>query len=143
MATVYDQELLEALSNFSDIEVIGDPGPYFKLIEERFPIAMNRVDWSAKANHRFLDLQGLEANQKLTSLRSFVEELEAKSEDQYVVVIGDGAQENAYRFELSILKHVIGYFTSMPQHVFVLFEKSGACLNYTFEDELFFGQPKL
>jgi len=129
------------------IEVDNESDGYCTLIETHYPIGVNRIDWSRVRNHEAIDVisngqrswdQCRNALKRFEpTIRTWLQQQSALGE-QAVIVVGDGA-DVVLRMSPETFLACYAITLVSGQHVYV-FPASGAwCLNYTLEDQLFFG----
>ena len=143
MASDYDIEIIEILENrLKDKSVsIVSPNISFEMIEKNYPISYNRINWSLipTADHTTIN----ESNLK-EEVADFINKIINKYpglENEKVVIIGDDLFENGYELPFLLFKELFSTFFEIPQHTYVIFQKSKKCLNYTFEGDIYFGSP--
>jgi hypothetical protein len=145
MKTFYDNELEETLKFYFENKAIikCDSTIHFEFIENNFPIFMNRIDWKIIQNKEYFNLHDVTiVEQRNSTIKLFLSKLEEACNsiiNEDVVIIGDSLIDTAYCMPYSVFKQNVLVFFSLPQHTFVLFEKLGKCINYTFERDLYFG----
>ena len=59
--------------------------------------------------------------------------------DEEIIIIGDGALNLGYKTNFKTFLKSYNTFFELPQDTYIWFSKSKKIINYTFEDELFFG----
>ena len=142
MKTEFDEEIeveLQEQLDRSEVKVLaGDQ--FLRVIESAFPMGLNRIAWDkipAKHHIRLVEYSKAPVESFLESIRGEYPEL-----DSYTVwVIGDDAIEQTYEMPFSLFCDRFDLFLSLPQHSYVIFgESADFCLNYTFEDDLYFGR---
>ena len=137
----------------------GDVSPahgnqaYFDLLEAKYPIGLNRIDWRGVPSHQVVDVlpmeDGLEISfeshvHKLISSRvALVELLASGSVDasDSVIWIGDGCDLCLHMTVGTFLECYVVLFAS-SQHSYVIPANAEWCLNYTLEGQLFFGKTE-
>jgi len=134
----FEQEIIESLRG--KIKVTEKSDGYFNFLEENYPIGLNRINWSKVANHRLLILSG--DKDRLVKILKFLNEIvEDCNIDKYdeIVVWGDQTIDNAYTLNIEDFLTSFQLFFDLPQHTYGWFKKIDKIINYTFEDELYFG----
>jgi len=124
---------------------------YFVLIGQCYPIGFNRIDWRRVKNHASIQVVSSEIQRswddcrqalrdKESSIRSWLTQC-VESVDQEIIAVGDIA-DVALRMEVSTFFECYDKILVSGQHVYVLPSSGIWCLNYTMEDQLFFGLSK-
>ncbi len=143
-------EELEAWVSAGLIKVEASNEPYFSLIEGKYPISVNRLDWSKVGNHRVKRFRSPTAKQvECEALRERLGEFRGTlgiwlsdlgvSRDDAVVFVGDGS-EIATKMKVEVFLDCCPILLEQPQHGYLLPEDGRWCLNYTMESELFLGE---
>jgi len=154
-ATEADKRFLQELSEWiqnGEVSVENNSDPYFLLLESRYPIGFNRIDWSNVNNSLFhevmsFDLPEYPLEYRLTKLAEargvLVDWLRTNSIhlDDKIIVIGDDSKVALHMSAATFLKCYSVLFTS-GQHVYVVPADGGWCLHYSMEDTLNFGMAK-
>jgi hypothetical protein len=147
-----DKEFLAELAPWVSngrISVEKGSESYFSLIESKYPIGVNRIDWSRIRNSLFhevvpfdLPSYSLEYRlDKLTHLRPVLLDWFLKNAirlDKDVIVVGDNSNVALHMSLNTVLDCYKVLFTS-SQHMYVLPPTGDWCLHYTLEDTLNFG----
>lgn len=147
------QEMIEELEAWvasGDIEVERSNEAYFSLIEENYPISVNRLDWSKVVNHREMLFRPPEVDQISTGflrerLVSFRDTLSfwfkglGVLQDDVVIFVGDGT-EIAIKMTVKVFLDCFPIILEQPQHGYLLPVDGRWCLNYTMESQLFLGE---
>lgn len=124
-----------------------DDEQYFDNLQSKFPVVGNGIAWNKVANHLFFDLERLKDDQILYSkvleeswlaIMQALRELEI-DEMQEVIIIGDNVLDVALRIPVGKINALYKAIFDLPQHTYILPEDASWCINYTFEDRLFFG----
>lgn len=147
------QEMIEELEAWvvsGDIEVKRSNEAYFSLIEDNYPISVNRLDWSKVNNHREMLFRPPATEQigsnllreRLADFRGTLS-LWLKSlgvlQGDLVVFVGDGT-EIAIKMTVKVFLDCFPILLEQPQHGYLLPVDGKWCLNYTMESELFLGE---
>lgn len=114
----------------------------FELIERLYPIGQNRIEWGdvKYTISKKVDLSDeINAKVQILSFLQEVKEVLNVSDEILILVFGDEAIENVYEMPFYILESNVIDFFGLPQHTYVIPLNGSWCINYTFEDELFFG----
>lgn len=144
-------EIIELLNNAvknEEMKYRNDSSLYFKLLMGRYPISNNRIDWKKVPDRISLyptneqqtssfDMQG-----HLEKVDHFFKKVVKKmipSSDDNVVLIGDGAIDGAYLMNLSVLEKYLCFICMISQHSYIMPSDGSWCLNYSMEDDLYFG----
>ncbi len=140
----YDLELITLLAKaIRDRQVIlhNISNFYFDVLEQFYPIGFNRISWN-RIDHVYENLAGLETEKKRVLINSFFENI-LKNYPQLlnarVFVFGDGEMGLTYEMNFTLFKDLAIEFFEFPQHTYAYFKELNKCINYTFEDELYFG----
>ena len=115
---------------------------YFELIELNFPMGLNRINWEEVENHRTIEVNLKDELNSKFEILNFFQELKRESivnESDNIFVFGDGSIENVYKMPFYVLEENVMEFFTLPQHTYIINENADWCINYTFEDDLFFG----
>lgn len=120
-----------------------DPAPYYAVIEKAFPIGINRINWFSGAPHLILSRQkSAEPEKSGKEMRYFItrafEHFALTPPSCDVLWLGDMI-DFGLRMKFPILFRECVQLFSYPQHSYVIPSDASWCLNYTFEDDLFFG----
>lgn len=116
---------------------------FFEILEEKFPIGFNRIDWN-KHKEYFSESLGNTKNQteKEEHIKFFLNKISIsfpELKQEKVIVFGDNSIDLAYEMNFEVFVKHAHLFFELPQHTYVLFTESMKCLNYTFEDVIYFG----
>lgn len=148
-----DLRLLESIkANVleSSINIKEGNQKFFDLLETRFPIGFNRIDWSTVQPHKSIDLlssqdrQVVRIEDELVALHNLREKLikwfisEQISENEIVVGIGDSS-DICLETTLSVFFECYPQLFTSGQHYYVMPHTCDWCLNYTLEGVLYFG----
>ncbi|GEM_PF-2060164 len=142
--TEFDLEILSILKN--DIEngkiiVQKNTDSYIEEMENYYPFGYNSIDWMKKDNVFYVDLKNL-TNNKNETIDVFFKNIIHNSPnliDEEIIIIGDGALNLGYKTNFKTFLKSYNTFFELPQDTYIWFSKSKKIINYTFEDELFFG----
>lgn len=148
-------ELLEELTPWIDagrVKVDAETNNYFRLLGNKYPIGVNRIDWRGVRPHLAFDVfpiarevitgEGKEKtlaecrNILLSWFNSNLIDLQER-----VVWIGDDSNVSLHTTIETLLEFYPLLF-SWPQHSYVLPLTGQWCLNYTMEGQLFFGKAE-
>lgn len=125
----------------------------FDLLDERFPMGLNRIDWDRIGNKEHINVGRPEGTSEVLSdevekrLNLYRETVKgwlfsnSISELQEVFWVGDSTDESL-KMSVGTLIEKFPVLFSFPQHSYVIPSDGKWCLNYTMEDELFFGFSK-
>lgn len=134
------------------IKVERENNRYFALIESKYPVCVNRIEWSWIQNHVCGDVlpvevsdTGISAEKKEAKLRDWritidewLRSYGVRSTDE-IILIGDGGNAT-FRMPVAVLLDCYPLLFSLPQHTYVLPSDAEWCLNYTMEGQLFLGK---
>lgn len=148
-------ELLEDLKPWVDggqVQVEWGNQKYFDLLEAKYPIAVNRIDWRGVRGVCAFDvlpiskeaMTGNEHEEKLATCRDLLLDWFKSSEvafQERIVWIGDVSNISLHT-TIETLLAVYPLLFSWPQHSYVLSLTGQWCLNYTMEGQLFFGKAE-
>lgn len=122
---------------------------YFDLLERRYPIGFNRIEWRGVGGHS--EASVLPVDQHVISYAQHVRVLSAYRKvlkgwfdkngigmDDRVVCVGDDT-DVSLRMTIGTLLECFPELFAIPQHSYVFPEGGSWCLNYTMEGQLFFG----
>jgi hypothetical protein len=123
----------------------------FDLLERRYPIGLNRIDWRGVRNHRVIDVLEMKSGQevdhgthvrKLQHARGALVELLATAgggEQADVTWFGDDYDLSLSMQPRTLLECYVTLFAT-PQHSYVIPDGAEWCLNYTMEGVLYIGR---
>lgn len=130
---------------------INEPGRYAALVNQRFPFVLNRIDWSKIPGYLLLPAAPKTNDEmrnpdryferRATEFHAFINDAAAKhgiGMETPVLFMGDG-NSFVLRMAFAALVEYSTRLFSYPQHAYVIPMNGEWCLNYTFEDDLFFG----
>lgn len=144
----YDKEIVDKLRSCYDpgqIVILNDNSGFFDEIEKNFVIGLNRIDW-IKNSYEFeakIDLKDdLNAKVNILSFFQKVKNIMGIDDEVIVQIGGDEALDKVYELPLYMLEANVLDFFSLPQHTYVVPTDFSWCVNYTFEDILYFGRSK-
>jgi hypothetical protein len=142
---------LEALLRSGAIRKTDELDRFAMLINQRFPFVLNRIDWTKVPAHLLLPAKariGDEARdpdryfaRRASEFRGVIEDAAKQYKigmETEVLFMGDSISF-VLRMKLTTLAEQSPKVFSYPQHVYVMPESGDWCINYTFEDDLFFG----
>jgi hypothetical protein len=123
-----------------DIAIGNDFDALFKLVQKKFPILGTRIDWRAIPHfHQHINAAYPDC---LVEIRDAVSQLIDKylpNEKRIVSICFDGGTDAVLTCSLDTLKKIAPDVFTTPQHIYVLPSDGSWCINYSFEDDLFFG----
>lgn len=125
---------------------------WFRLLESRFPIGMNRIDWSFVDHIHKVDVFADNLPEYPLSIRlSAITPLRTTiatwlmgigfAKDDVVVVVCD-VSNLSWTMTIQTFLDCYQVFFSSGQNVYVLPTDARWCVNYSPEDQLFFGEAK-
>ena len=140
----YDEEFISTLKKLGLQIVVENQESWFEVLENMFPIGLNRIAWQKVSESEMLHIGSIsenkaEAKEKVLNFMTSKFRQNNVCEDEQIMVLSDGALENTYSVKASDLKEVFEHIFFLPQHTYVIPKNGQWCLNYTFEDDLFFG----
>lgn len=144
METEYDKGLLLYIENngFSNIIKINEQvDDVIEDIEENFVMGFGGIDWGQS---EIICSQKLDSNfvKYLEKTKVFLEGIGKSFPnllDEKVCVIGDNLTNYSYEMAFKDFMHVSEQFLSIPQHTYIWFADSKKCINFSFENEVYFG----
>jgi hypothetical protein len=122
------------------LKYLENSDEYFEKIIKRFPITANRIDWDL-IPHR-AELIGKNYANKNEKISAFLKDLclsENWDLSQDIFICFDGYTQGALSMKLKLLLENAYEIFSLPQHTYVIPENCAWCINYSFEDILYFG----
>lgn len=149
------QQLLQELEAWVDsgsIEILPSTESGFSMIEENYPVSVNRIDWSRVKDHRMAEFRSAREKQIETDiirqrlsdfrpqLERWLKELGISSEET-VSFIGDDS-DITLRMPVAVFLECFPILFEQPQHGYLLPANGKWCLNYTMESELFLGETR-
>lgn len=134
------------------IKVERENNQYFALIESKYPVCVNRIEWLWVQNHISGDvfpaevsdtgITGEEKEAKLCDWKNTIDKwltsYGVKHSDE-IILVGDGGNAT-FRMSIAVLLDCYPLLFSLPQHTYVLPADAAWCLNYTMEGQLFLGK---
>ncbi|PKF74193.1 hypothetical protein [Chryseobacterium sp. PMSZPI] len=143
-ATEFDIEITNILKKEFENNTIAieeDTDRYIDEMENHYPFGYSGVDWTKKDNILSLDVKSTEGNRREQINIFFKEILKDYPNliDEEVIIVGDGALNYGYMIRFENFIELFHLFFELPQDTYVWFLDSKKLINYTFEDELFFG----
>jgi hypothetical protein len=145
----YDNELTILLSEDitnNSIVTINNTEEYFDYISAHFPISANRIDWGEIKDsiNSHLTIEETDNSELFANrLNLFFENIESKypiNDNETILIIGDSLTDFAYQMSYTVFKKTAIHFLRIPQHTYCLLMNINCCLNYTFEDSIYFGR---
>ena len=136
-------ESLEPLVRDGSVELLQDESPFIELIEKNFPFVGSQIAWSKVPG----------AVTKQVDAQSFVKECIEFLEEQLkdaeispstnVVVLGDGAMDQAIATKVETLEAIMKDVLELPQHTYLIALNGEWCMTFTMEGYADFGRsPK-
>ena len=131
------------------IEVRLQNEEFFNLLEKKFPISVNRIDWSRVNPHRevffFSGKVEVKCAERQDALAAFRDTLkkwlsEVGTRDSDVITFVGDDSEVAVRMTIDTFLKCYPVLLVQPQHGYVLPADGSWCLNYTMESDLFLGK---
>jgi hypothetical protein len=135
--TEFDKDLLSGLKPEIDsgiIAVSDNSDYYFKVVASKFKTRLGRVVWE-DAN---LIWSSSESYESLYAVLLKIGD-ENSLFDKYFHLFGDNLTHLVYKMPFNTLLDKFELFRQIPQHLFAIGEEETYCLNYTFEDDLYWG----
>lgn len=125
---------------------------YFDLLESKYPIGLNRIDWRGVRDHRVVDvfpaegteMSGAEQERELAEYRDvLVDWFNSYGIDSQDPVIWIGTSGNlSLHMTIGSLLECYPIIFTYAQHSYVLPVTGEWCLNYTMEGQLFLGKSE-
>lgn len=134
-------EFLDDCLISGEVEYLNDSNNLFTKILTNYPIDSYRIDWSKIKNKIEFHI-GVNYPDSVQPIKDCIKIIITQyrlSEDEYVYVCFDGITEGAFIMQWSTFKEYAHELLTTPQHTYVIPEDAGWCLNYTFENDLYFG----
>ena len=134
------------------ISVEANSNSYFSLIESKFPIGFNRIDWSHVRNALFYEVMPFDLPEypldyrlnKLEEVRGTIADwfrLNSIQLNDRIIAVGDVSNVALHMSVATFFECYPILFTS-SQHIYLLSADAEWCLHYTIEDTLNFGLAK-
>lgn len=141
--TEYDKELLKIFEHDifnNNIIIDQNTEVYIAEIEDKFDFVYSGIDWNEKNTKFFEKLD--ENSNKSEIVNLFFNKITASFpilKNEQIIVLGDYVTNIGYIMNFDFFVKNNKYFFELPQDTYVWFLESKKIINYTFEDELFFG----
>ena len=144
-------EILQQLSGMiADGKIVVSQGNQvvFDLMETKFPIGLNRIDWEHVTETTFIDVLNLgdgqeigydEQIEKLNVIRKQLGQIIPNVPEDAIKWIGDDC-DLILTMDKNTFLSIYPILFSSPQHSYVLSSGCDWCLNYTMEGHLYFGR---
>lgn len=151
--TWHEQQLLADLEpgiGSGMVEIVEDAVPLYRRLVKSFPLQSERIDWDAVPGALRLEApperatSNFELTEPASAVRAFWDHIRRANvigEDLDVIVLGDGLTRFALRMSIKTFTENLVAIFSVPQPTYVFPEDVAWCLNYTAEDDGFFGRP--
>jgi hypothetical protein len=125
------------------VEVDRAASRFFGRLWARFPIGLNRIDWSRVAAAVAVPCPDPKPTvetyaPKVAGFLARVVGWTGVAQDERAVLLGDAA-DVALWLTIPILQAHAGRLLRAPQHYYLLPPDAGWCFSYTFEDDMYFG----
>jgi len=144
IGTIYDQEIISFISdnNFLNKVIIEkDVDNVIEQIEDNFIMGYNGIDWEQNLiifSKRMSPLP----EEYIKESRFFLEKINKSYPnllEEIIYIIGDNLTDLSYKMSFHCFLLFFDKFLLIPQHTYIWFIKSKKCINFTFENEVFFG----
>ncbi|MBA4149717.1 MAG: hypothetical protein H0X66_16515 [Verrucomicrobia bacterium] len=142
MSTFVSKSILDELKPYVAIEALKverDIMQYFRAIQRRFPIGLNRIDWSRIAKAKYRKVK--EDEQIEGAIRNFLKDLfpqlHGEEWNERVIWLADRT-DFALAMPLKLLFRESELLFRHDQHYYVFPEGMNWMLNLTFERDLYF-----
>ena len=149
MSKTLAEVLLDSLAELIDrgsILIDKDERLYIELIDQNFPFAGSKIDWSAVDGSIF---EQASHETFVSDCKCFVKrvlelELNEVASDVRVAMVGDGVMDLVLITEIRLLEKVLEQVLEFPQHIYLIPLDANWCFSFTMEGNMAFGQvPKL
>jgi|GEM_PF-4196104 len=154
MSSFHDTEILRELTGpLRDglVRRTDDLQRGIALIAPRFPFGFNRINWDEVPGYFLLPCPprteeerrhpDLYYQKRAPEFREFIAEMGQRHRlhpNAPIVFLGDNLSFLLHMTLAVLMDHCAALF-SVPQHIYIFPEPADWCLNYTFENDLFFG----
>jgi hypothetical protein len=144
MKTEYDKELLFALGQkilSGSVKIHEQTDRIIEEIEAKFAMGLNGIDWE-KHEIIFSEHSGSNQDDYLNEAGKFLKKIKDTYPyllDERIIVLGDGLINLSYEMKFSDFLSLYDKFLSIPQHTYIWFIEPKKCINFTFENEMYFG----
>jgi len=136
------ERYIEVNTTLGRVDIEKGNQHYFTKLASLYEIGIGRIDWKKNGFEKYISIENLSKENKLARLEEFCTSvLLGMSTNNSVKIFADGYLEDVYLIPSDFLTDFLKYCIDLPQHLYVLFENE-SCLNYTWEEDLFFGYPK-
>lgn len=133
------QELFNEIKN-QKVKVENNYDIYYQTLKNKYPIRGSHIEWDKiKLQYKILS-KDLEDN-KIDTIKDFLKKIMTKhhiKENQEVTFIGD-VLDIALHMNLSIFLKNLDVLLSYPQDLYLVPPQFDWCLNFLFEEDLYFG----
>ena len=110
-------------------------------IEQNFIMGYSAIDWG-KNKILYTQKLSLENEKYLQDAKKFLEKVIISFPNllkEKVILIGDALTNLSYEMTFEFFLLVFEQFLLIPQHLYIWFVESKKCINFSFENEVFFG----
>jgi hypothetical protein len=147
METIYDKDLMLYFDKKGLIKEVlfnGKKDEIIYKIEEHFVMGYSGIDWE---NNNVLFSQKLypENENYIDEIKGIIEKIINSFPNllkEKVFVIGDSLTNLSYEMDFNLFINEMEQFLLIPQHLYIWFDESKKCINFTFENEVYFGEGK-
>lgn len=144
MGTMYDKELISYIDYkgfCNDIIIYESTDGVINELEEYFVMGYGGIDWNQT---KIIFMESLDSNveQYLVQAKNFLKKIIisfSHLQNETVFVIGDNLTELSYKMKFQKFIELFDQFLKIPQHTYIWFTESKKCINFSFENEVFFG----
>lgn len=144
METAYDKEIKLYIEKwgFSKFVNINEQTEDVVIqIEENFIMGFSGIDWE---QNEIIYSQKLDSDPEkyLNEAKIFLDKICISFPnllDERVIVVGDNLTSLSYDMKFEYFLYLFDQFLSIPQHFYCWFPVSKKCINFSFENEVYFG----
>jgi len=143
--TAYDKELLEIFRDsiaVNKIKVEQNVNSFITEMEENFDFGYNGINWNSNNVIIYENVYNEREEKKNENIYYFFENLKNNYHnltDAKIIVIGDNLTNLGYVMRFDFFCNNSIPFLELPQDTYIYFLELKKIINYTFEDEIFFG----
>ena len=141
MQSFYDKELysyFEREQLLSQIKISDTADEIISQLEQKFNFGYSGIKWNEQ---NILLSQKISAKEE-TNIMYFLSgviKLFPSLHQEVAFLVGDNLTELVYEMNFSVFLNCYEVFLLIPQHTYIWFPESQRCINFTFEDEVYFG----
>lgn len=138
----YDKDFISSINDIEDVQALPEDLGYIDQLKKNFPIEVNRIAWPRVMEYCYKKIKISDISVAKTEVLQFLDRIKVWADidgSQKVIVISDGALEKSYQMSFSSFEAIFDKIFFLPQHTYVVPVNLSWCINYTFEDDLYFG----